>query len=87
MRIRNCRSTVGGPTGVTDSGFACQRFMNQQIRQVHQFSHRPATVELTFVDCGYACAVISPVLKTLQRFDQNRSDFVLSEDPDNSTHD
>jgi hypothetical protein len=52
-----------GPTGVANASLASQRFMHQQIAQVHQFANRTATIKCAIVDGGNAGTVIAAIFK------------------------
>ena len=60
--------------------------MHQQIGQVNKFANRTAAVQRAVVDGCNACAVISTVFQTLERFDQDGRCFVVAQNPDNSAH-
>jgi hypothetical protein len=61
VRVGDSWSAMGRPSGVADPGAPGQRFMDQQIRQVHLFAHGPAPIKITVVDGCNAGAVIAAV--------------------------
>ena len=58
-------STMRGPAGVADAGFARQGFMHQQIGQVHQLANRATAVQLACVHRGDACGIVAAIFQPL----------------------
>ena len=80
--VRMCiglrRGTVSGPAGVPDARFSRQRFMHQQIRQVHQLAHCAAPIQTAVLHRGNARAVIAAIFKPFERLDQDWCCFVMA---------
>ena len=78
---------MGRPPRVPDPGFALQRFMDQQVGEVHQLAKRAAAIKLLrVVDRGDPSAVIAAIFQPFQRFDDDRGGFVLAQNPYNTAH-
>ena len=87
VRIGDRGRAMGRPTGVPDARLPGERFVHQQIRQVHQFADRAAAVQLARVNRRDTGAVVAAIFQTFQGFDKGRRNFVLAKDTDNTTHD
>jgi hypothetical protein len=77
---------VGGPAGVADAGLAGEGLVDEEVGEVDELAHGTAAVKLAGVDRGDAGAVIAPVFEPFQRLDQEGRCFMISKDPDNTTH-
>ena len=67
-------------------GFAGQRFVNEQIREIHQLADGAATVQLPVIDGRDPSGIVSTVLQPFQSLDEDRGRFVIAQYTDNSTH-
>src|SRR6056297_490086 len=86
MRVRQIGCAMGGPSCVADAGLARQRFMHQEIRQVHQLADRAPPVQPAVIQRGDPGAVIAAIFQPSQRLNQCRRNFMRPEDPYNTAH-
>jgi hypothetical protein len=68
--VADGRRAVGGPAGVADAGLARERFVDEEVGEVHELAHRAAAVEAARVHRGDPGAVVAPVFEALQRLDE-----------------
>ena len=86
MCVFHGRRAVGGPARVPDARASFERRMHQKILKVDQFANGPTAIQHAVIDGCDAGTVIAAILQTLQRFDKDRSDFVIPKDTNNTTH-
>ena len=84
--VHRGRRAMGGPAGVADAGFAGEGIVDQKVRKVDQLAHRAAAVQFAPVHRCNARAVIAAIFQPLQRLDDQRCNFVIAQDPNNSAH-
>ena len=78
MGVHDGGRAMGRPAGMADARFTQQRFRDQSVRQVHELPDGPAALQMALMDRGNAGAVVAAILQAFERFDQDRSDLVIS---------
>src|SRR5690606_124081 len=88
--VRMCialhRLAVRRPAGMANTDDTGKRFSSQSLFEIDQLAFGAAAVELAILQGGDTGRIVAAIFKPLQCIHEKRSDFVISDNADNSTH-
>ncbi len=86
MGVTLHRLAVRRPAGMANTDDTRKRFSSQSLLQIDQLAFGTAAIELAVLQGGDTGRIVAAIFKPLQCIHEKRSDFVISDNADNSTH-